>query len=237
MPVLGAGEVHIWTARLSSHAASVTALEHLLSPSEKATANRFHFVRHRLSYVFAHGALRQILSSYVERAPDEIRFTQNAFGKPFLVDADDPGHTCFNMSHSGDVVLVAVTRDRHIGADVELMRPLDDFAGIAQSNFTHQECALIKRYPAEMQQTAFFTCWTRKEAFIKAVGKGLSIPLNTFDASIPPGQPGRKLTAPQEAPDVDAWWLADLMVPEGYAGAVAVEQGFDRLVYTVWTPL
>ena len=237
MPILSAGEVHVWTAQSTSDANVVAALERLLSPSEQAAANRFYFERHRLRYVFAHGVLRQILSRYVDRAPEEIRFAQNAYGKPFLVDLDDRGHTHFNMSHSGDAVLVALTRGRHIGADVERIRPLYDFAGIAKYNFTPQECVFIKSFSAEMQPNAFFTCWTRKEAFIKAVGKGLSIPLNTFDVSIPPGQPGLKLAAPKESPGIDAWWLADLTAPEGYAGAVAVEQGFDRLVYTAWRPL
>jgi 4'-phosphopantetheinyl transferase len=141
------------------------------------------------------------------------------------------------MSHSGDAVLVALTRGRHIGVDIEQMRPLHDFAAIAKRNFTPLECAMIHCRPPDAQYRAFFTCWSRKEAFIKAVGKGLSIPLNTFDSSIPSGESGRRLVAPEEAPDVESWWIADLNVPEDYAGAIAIEQGFDRLSYYTWSPL
>ena len=232
MPAIG--EVHIWTARRTPQGADFAAFQDVLSPSEKAAANRFVQERHRLSYVFSHGVLRNILSSYVERAPGEIRFEHNSFGKPRLADLEPGNATQFNMSHSGDVVVVAVTTGRHIGVDVELMRPISEFASIARGHFTAQECAFIHSSPAGIQQTAFFTCWTRKEAVIKAVGKGLSIPLNTFDAYIALGQEGRSLRLPAEAPAVEAWWLTDLTVPPGYVGAVAVEQGIERLVYMAW---
>jgi 4'-phosphopantetheinyl transferase len=235
MPILMAGDVHLWTARQSSAAQSVATLRRLLSPSEKGAASRFYFEGHRLSYIFAHGMLRHVLSNYVRHAPTQIRFELNSYGKPFL-KASDPGHVQFNMSHSGDVVLIGVIRDRQIGVDVELTRPLRDFAAIAQKNFTPQEYALIKSHPAGAQHHAFFTSWTRKEAFIKAVGKGFAIPLNTFDTSIAPGNPGRWLKAPLEARDVHSWWLADLIVPPGYAGALAVGKGFDRLIYFNWNP-
>jgi 4'-phosphopantetheinyl transferase len=236
MPTIAPGEVHVWTARPSSEGVSLVALEALLNPQEKSAAYRFVFERHRLNYIFAHGVLRQILGAYIDRPPGEIQFRHNAYGKPFLLEAGERERTQFNMSHSHGIVLVALTLDRRIGADVEQLRTLDSFPAIAQSNFTTQERAYISGFPPEQQQDAFYKCWTRKEAFIKAVGKGLSIPLNTFDASIPEGQPGRRITAPKEAPDVESWWLSDLSAPEGYAGAVAVEQQFDRLVYREWRP-
>jgi 4'-phosphopantetheinyl transferase len=233
MPTLEAGEVHIWTTQSNPQDTSLASLHSLLSPSEVAAANRFVFDHSRKAYVFAHGVLRQILGGYVDLSPEEIRFEQTRFGKPFLAGPHDQARVRFNMSHSGDAVLVAITRDRHIGADIERIRPLD-FAGIVNSHFTAQECAFIRNQPTEKQQNAFFTCWTRKEAFIKAVGKGLSIPLNTFDVCIPSGQTGRKLTAPNEAPDVESWWLTDVIVPLGYAGAIAIEGRLVEVVYKTW---
>ena len=233
--MLDVGEVHIWLAWLKAGPEDGRTFKQLLSPSENAAADRFVFERHRVAYRFAHTALRSILSGYLDRAPEQLRFAQNSFGKPFLSDMDKGCQIQFNMSHSGEVVAVAVTRDRHIGVDVEMMRPMKDFAGISNLNFTPEERAWIGGAPIELQPNAFFTCWARKEAVIKAVGKGLSMPLNTFDASIPSGQSGRRLVLP-DAPDVDSWWLADLNAPSGYAGAVAVEESIERLMYSVWEP-
>ena len=234
MIAVDVGEVHIWTARSSVRPDNVATFESVLNDTEKDAAHRFYFERHRLSYIFSHAALRTILSGYLDRAPEDIQFRHNSFGKPFLADADPPSDLQFNMSHSGDVVLVAVTRGRQIGVDVEMIRVMKDFAGIARLNFTKEECAFIENATHGNPQNAFFKSWARKEAVIKAVGKGLSIPLNTFDASIPPGQEGRSLALPADAPDVEAWWLSDLMVPEGFVGAVVVEQSIAHLRYLAW---
>jgi 4'-phosphopantetheinyl transferase len=234
---LDIGEVHIWLSWSNVGPENVAKFDRVLSSSEIAAADRFVFERHRVAYRFAHMALRSILSNYVDRAPDELRFGQNSFGKPFLIDGDERNNEVqFNMSHSGQVVVVAVTRGRHIGVDVEMMRPLKDYASIARLNFTAEERAWIESAPSESQQNAFFKSWARKEAVIKAVGKGLSMPLNTFDASILSGELGRRLTLLAEAPDVKSWWLVDLTAPEGYAGAVVVEQSIEKLMYAVWEP-
>jgi 4'-phosphopantetheinyl transferase len=224
------GEVHIWTIRSSIRAENRSSFERVLSLSERTAANRFHFERHRLSYIFSHAALRHTLSGYVNQTPEGIEFFQNSFGKPFLRDNE----LQFNMSHSGDVVVIGVTRGRQIGVDVEMVRPIKDFSSIARLNFTKQECELIEATPTASQQYVFFRSWARKEAVIKAVGKGLSIPLNTFDASIPADENGQRLGRFADAPDIDAWWLSDLTVPEGYVGAVVLEQSLERLSYQAW---
>jgi 4'-phosphopantetheinyl transferase len=205
-----------------------------LSPAEQAAANRFRFERDRLHYVVAHGVLRQILSRYVGLAPAQIEFLHNAFGKPFLEAGAGEAQTQFNMSHSGDIVVVALTCGRHIGVDVEVMRPIDDFAAIAMSHFTPAERAFIDGHPGPLRRNAFFQCWTRKEALIKAVGKGLSMPLSHFDASIPPGRSGRRIEGVAEFPFVESWWITDIAVPDGHAGALAIEQGLDQIVYQEW---
>src|SRR5436190_2195168 len=231
------GEVHIWFAWSNVGPEGVAQFDRVLSPSEIAAADRFVFERHRVTYRFAHMALRSILSNYVDRSPDKLRFGQNSYGKPFLIAADERNDEVqFNMSHSGQIVVVAVTRGRHIGVDVEMMRPLKDYASIATLNFTQEERAWIESVPSEYQQNAFFKSWARKEAVIKALGKGLSMPLNTFDASILSGQLGRRLTLHSDFPEVESWWLVDMTAPEGYAGAVVVEQSIEKLMYAVWEP-
>jgi 4'-phosphopantetheinyl transferase len=235
MTTVDIGEVHVWTARAPAEIANRHSLERVLSETEKTAASRFYFERHRLSYIFSHAALRNILSGYIDRRPEELQFGQNSFGKPHLIGAGAADTLNFNMSHSGDVVLVGVTRERLIGIDVEMVRPMKDFASIARLNFTPEECAFIENATGA-QQYAFFKSWARKEAVIKAVGKGLSMPLNTFDASIPPDEEGRRLTLPADAPEIESWWLTDLGVPEGYVGAVVVEQSLAALVYKTWQP-
>jgi 4'-phosphopantetheinyl transferase len=229
------GEVHVWTARAPAEITKRASLECVLSETEKTAASRFYFERHRLSYIFSHAALRSILSGYLDRSPGELQFGQNSFGKPHLKGMGLETLN-FNMSHSGDVVVVGVTRGRVVGIDVEMIRPMKEFASIARLNFTPQECAFIENSPAGIQQQAFFKSWARKEAVIKAVGKGLSMPLNTFDASILPGEQGRRLTLPADAPEIESWWLKDLSVPDGYVGAVVVERAIAALEYRTWDP-
>jgi 4'-phosphopantetheinyl transferase len=223
-------EVHVWTAQVAGVAPDPDSPGSALSLRERERAARFHFEKHRRAFVFAHAFLRDVLSRYLDVKPEQIRFRENPFGKPFL--AEPAGHGLqFNMSHSGDVVVVALTLDRQIGIDVEFIRPLHDLETIAESNFTPEERALLSAGGTQARQRAFFTCWTRKEAYIKAIGTGLSMPLNVFNAAIPQGAPGVRLPGAAQAA---SWWLSDLTAPEGYAAAIAVEDGFDRLLYRRW---
>lgn len=231
MAVLGPGEIHIWTACLPPN--PTPEFENILSQAERDSAHRM-LTKHRLAYVFAHAVLRDILSRYLSRPPGQIRFDQDSFGKPFLVGGDARVPLQFNMSHSGKVVLVSLACERHIGVDVEEVRPLDDLTSIAESNFTRQECAFVLRHAPEDRGRAFYRCWTRKEAYVKAVGKGLSIPLKSFDVSNSVAQCEQRLPRKADTDEVESWWLVDVEVPAGYLAAVAVEKGFDRLVYAEW---
>jgi 4'-phosphopantetheinyl transferase len=194
----------------------------ILSSQEQDRAARFHFERHRRAFRFAHAALRSVLAPYLGAAAAEIRYGEGEFGKPYLEEPAGSGIE-FNMAHSGDLVAIAVAAGRRAGIDLEEIRPIEDLDAVAESHFTPAERALLA--DAGARQSAFFTCWTRKEAYIKAVGKGLSMELASFDTSIEPGLAGRRL---------DKWWLCDLAVPEGYAAALVVEVGFERLVYRRW---
>jgi 4'-phosphopantetheinyl transferase len=210
------------------------SLAAMLSAEERQRAAGFHFEKHRRRYIAAHAALREILSGYLGKSASDIVFTRNGFGKPFLYDAEGNGELSFNLSHSGELALAAFVRGRSIGADVEFMRPMRDFELIAADHFTQQERALLEQAATGRKGHAFYTCWTRKEAYIKAIGKGLSIPLTSVDTSIPEGAGGRRIERTPDAPQAASWWLSDLVVPSGYAGALVVEEGFDRVCYRYW---
>jgi 4'-phosphopantetheinyl transferase len=232
MTVLPPEEVHIWSARQES--TLPPDVEATLSRQERARAERFHFPRHRLAYVFAHAVLRDVLSRYLRCSSDAIRFRENAFGKPFL-DNPDGGRTLeFNIAHASGLVLVAICRGRRIGIDVEEIRPMDDMLTISERYFTSQECDFIFRQQRSDRERAFWSCWTRKEAYVKAVGKGLSIQLNSFDTLIFNPDPVVFLESPPGSTDRVIWQLANLKVQGGYAAAVAVESGVNRLIHFAW---
>lgn len=231
MPILSPAEVHIWTARLPS--APFQEIATTLSPEECARACRFHRTADRFRYVFAHAVLRDVLSRYLDCPPGDVRFATNPFGKPFLDETNGGKVPEFNLSHAGELVLVGVCESRRVGVDVEEIRPMDDLSSIAESHYTPRECAFIFGQAPEARARAFFRCWTRKEAYVKALGKGLSIRLNSFETNMQP-ELGRSPHNRPRSADGANWQLADLDVPEGYTAAVAVETGMDSLVYFEW---
>ncbi len=231
MPLLRPQEVHIWSARQPS--TLPPDLEATLSRDECARAGRFHFPQHRLAYVFAHGVLRDVLSRYLHCPRGDIRFGQTSFGKPFLDETGGGRALEFNLAHAGDRVLVGLSRGRRIGVDVEKIRPIEDILSIAESYFTPQECAFIFRQQPLDRERAFLCCWTRKEAYVKAVGKGLSIPLNSFDTRINQ-ETAVFLESGPGSTDEAIWQVANLDSGEGYVAAVAIETGMNRLVHFEW---
>lgn len=215
-PVLAAEEVHVWLSVLPAAEESVPQLARLLSPDEQARAARFHFPKDRAAFVTARGRLRMLLGRYLRTAPEKIRFILNAHGKPEL---PVPAPLQFNLSHSGELAAFAFTRHHRVGVDVEQVR--EDFANnsVAERFFAPVEVTQLRTLPAAGQTAAFFECWTRKEAFVKARGEGLSLGLEQFEVSV--GGPARLLSV--EGGEAARWTLHDLHPADGYAGAVAVE--------------
>jgi 4'-phosphopantetheinyl transferase len=197
--------------------------EATLNDDERARAARFHFQKDRDHFVAGRGFLRALLGWYAGIAPEEVCFSYNSFGKPDLAaDAGTPSLR-FNLAHSHGLALCAVTRARQIGVDVERIRP--DFATeeIAGKFFSPREAAKLRELPAELRATAFFDCWTRKEAFIKARGLGMSLPLDQFEVAFTPGESPAILHARDDPQAASRWTLRGLAPGEGYAGAVLVE--------------
>jgi 4'-phosphopantetheinyl transferase len=223
---LGADELHIWEGSLDRPAPDIRGLRALLEPDELARADRFRFERDRARYVAGRGQLRLLLGRYLGRAPHEVRFEYGAYEKPSVAH---PG-LWFNLSHSGPVALCAVTSVGEVGIDVELDDPGFARERIAEHFFSPGEVATLRGLAPELQGRAFLTCWTRKEAFIKARGDGLSLALDSFDVTLEPGQPVALTRTAWSASEPRDWSLSDLSnTDDGYIAAVAV-RGTRRFV-------
>lgn len=224
-PQLHHGEVHVWRAALARPPAEVEALKGLLSEDELRRAGRFHFQHDRSSFIIARGTLREILSLYVGRPPKLLQFGYNAFGKPKLIGAPGETRARFNLSHAGGLALYAVGAGREVGVDIEVMHESVPCEELAARFFSRREVAALMALPAGNRMRAFFECWTRKEAYIKARGEGLSLPLDSFDVSLAPGEPAALLATQEDGRGAARWSLRELTAGLGYAAAVAVEGG------------
>lgn len=225
-PTLKVDEVHVWAASLDRAAASVRALESLLSLQELSRAQRFRGDYDRRRYVVAHGILRRVLASYRQADPKSLRFTIGKNGKPAL--SDESGRTAlrFNLSHTEDMALIAVTLGREIGVDVERVRPIAELDSIVESYFTSSEGNTLRTLESTAKPAAFYRCWTRKESYAKATGGDLSVALGGFDTMLP--SVAADVGSRDEPPESSGWNLYELLPAEGYVGAVAVNGPVGR---------
>jgi 4'-phosphopantetheinyl transferase len=216
-------EVHVWRSTLDWSAEATAALEPVLSPDERERVRRFHFERDRRCHLIARGLLRTLLGRYVGMAPDALRFDYSPFGKPSLAASLMTRALQFNVSHAGELLLIAVAAGRTLGIDVEHIRTDIAVGEIAARFFSAHERDALATLPGDLQQQAFYDCWTRKEAYIKAVGDGLSLPLDQFDVAFLPGEPARLLATRPDPAEARRWSLRELQVADGYKAALAVE--------------
>ena len=212
------GEVHVWRVDLRQPEHVVQQFRATLADEEIHRADRFHFEKDRRAFAVSRGFLRQVIGRYLQTKPAALRFSYGPYGKPALAGE----HSLrFNMSHSRDVALVAIADAKELGVDVEYIRA--DFASedIARRFFSPREVEAFNALPSELRVAAFFRCWSRKEAYIKAIGRGLSQALDGFDVTLAPGIPAALLRAGED--DATRWSLIDIDVGEEYAGALMVE--------------
>ncbi len=230
--LLGPGEVHVWRAALDLAPSAVARLVPLLCDEERQRGDRF--IRGELTrrFIAAHAMTRDVLSRYLRCDPETLHFSRGAHGKPFLQDARG---LRFNLSHSHERALLAVCRDREVGVDLEWIRDDVTREGIAQRFFSPHEVGALTALPPAWQAAGFFNCWTRKEAYLKALGSGLAIALDRFDVSLAPHEPAR-LLADRGNADLERWDLTALDPGEGYAGALVVETPLTGLHLWQWTP-
>lgn len=217
---LPADEIHVWSFRLETPA--VATLAELLASDERARAKRFHFERDYGRFVVAHARLRQILSFYTALNPRELQFHHRPYGKPELTESCGGEWVRFNLSHSHELGLCALTGGQELGVDVEWIRALEDLDRMARHFFSALEYEQICALEEEHRLEAFYNCWTRKEAYVKACGDGLARPLDRFDVTLAPGEPARFLSIEGNAREAERWFLHALAPAPGYVGAVAL---------------
>jgi 4'-phosphopantetheinyl transferase len=219
---LADNDVHVWLARLALPAPVLRRMEALLSADEREQAARFRFEKDRNHHVATRGILRSILGAYLSVEPAQLQFTGNSFGKPSLAHDSGPPLR-FNLSHSHGLALYAITRAREVGIDLEFIRPDIATEPIAGKFFAPSEVAKLRGLAPDLQTSAFFDCWTRKEAYIKARGDGLSRRLNSFSVAFGPGEAPAVLHADDDPQASTRWSLLELVAPDGYAAALVVE--------------
>src|SRR5439155_22463572 len=175
-------EVHVWRATLDLPRSRVQSLEQTLAADERTRAEQFHFQKDRMHFIVARGLLRAILGRYLATNPCTLRFCYSQYGKPTLArEAGSDASLCFNVTHSHGLALYAITRNRALGIDLEHIRMDVAYEPIAEHFFSPYEVRMLRTVPPHLRSAAFFSCWTRKEAYLKARGLGLSLPLSQFD--------------------------------------------------------
>lgn len=232
--MIPSGTVHVWSAALDLLENEVRSLGEHLTEEERARASRFYFPRDARRWVVARATLRLLLGRYTDLMPRLLRFRLNPWGKPAL---DHPAtEVCFNVSHSGDVALYAIATGSELGVDVEQVRDgrADDV--IVKHFFSPREVSAWNALDLSARRDAFFRCWTRKEAYIKAVGRGLAIPLSSFDVSLGPGEPPALLDARDPSGRNRHWTFSEVNPGRpGYAAALAVEGPAPAVICQQWS--
>lgn len=232
---LAGDEVHVWRVNLSSTSSRrVEDLRGILAEDEHRRANGFCFEEDRERFVAGRGVLRILLGRYLDLEPDRLSFCYGSHGKPALAEGSGGGTLRFNVSHSRGLALFALARGREVGIDVEYIRFDLEREEIAARCFSPQEAATLRSIPAGMRTEAFFAGWTRKEAYMKARGEGLSLALNGFSVSLVPGEPAMLLNAREDPSEAARWTLRELKPGPGYAAALAAEGPGWRLVCRDW---
>jgi 4'-phosphopantetheinyl transferase len=223
-------EVHVWRASLDHPPIASNELAQCLSPDERAHAGRLRFDESRNRYNNSRGLLRVLIGGYLGMEPAEVRFTYGPHGKPGVGAAGGASLLQFNLSHAEELALYAFTCRWRVGIDVERIHPVSDLDTVIKRFFSRREAAELRALPAGRKLDAFFTAWTRKEAYLKAIGDGLTRPLQAVEASITPGEPARARCAHGEPSERARWRTEELRPATGYTAALVVEALQWRLI-------
>lgn len=235
-PTLRANSIHVWSLGLDDPA-DVESEAHVLSSDELARSRRFLFARDRIRFIRCRSALRGLLATYLETTASDIRFEYLSCGKPQVACHQNPQALQFNVSHSASMALIAVGSNCQLGVDIEKIRWDVDTPHQAERFFSPRERASLRALPDHLRVPGFFACWTRKEAFLKATGDGLSFPLEDFSVTTHPDlDPGLE-EIQGNTEEVRQWFLADLSVLDGYRATIAVRDVISRLQIEGQSPI
>jgi 4'-phosphopantetheinyl transferase len=214
----------------------VARLRRTLDADEQIRADRFRFDVHRRRFIVGRGFQRAVLGAYLGLAPERIAYRYGEKGKPLLTPGLVPEPLEFNLSNSEELALLGITRRVELGVDVEHLRPLSDLEALAERFFSVRESQQLLALPAASRVGAFFNCWTRKEAYLKAVGTGITAPLDAFDVTLLPGEPARMVSLEGSVERAAGWRLYHLEPAVGYLGAVAITGEGWQLSSWTWQP-
>jgi 4'-phosphopantetheinyl transferase len=234
LPTLAPNEIHIW--RVGGDARKVNDLSgfDILAPAERTRASQFISEADRAHFIERRAALRMVLAGYLAIAPQDIAFAVNEFGKPSVLASKASDDLAFNTSHSRGFALIAVGRSIQIGIDVERLRPGVELEAIAARFFTANEAGALAALPSHDRVEGFFNAWTRKEAVVKALGRGLSIPLDSFEVSLRPREPPAILRWNIPGAPPQSWRIHHIEPALGYVGAVVVDRDPSTCRYLTW---
>jgi 4'-phosphopantetheinyl transferase len=220
---LAGNEVHVWATTLSAPARILDEFATTLSPNERERAHKFKFEKHRNRYIAGRGVLRKILERYLHADAAALRFVYSANGKPALSGEFADAGIHFNLAHSEDLALVAVTRVGVVGVDVECVRPVKEMDELVARFFSPRENEAFQKVADAVKPAAFFNLWTRKEAILKATGEGITRSLSLVEVSFLPGEPAQLLAISGDAAKAAQWSLRELSPAAGFTGAIAIQ--------------
>jgi 4'-phosphopantetheinyl transferase len=225
VPQLAGNEIHVWATTLTAAPGKLETFATTLSPDETARANKFKFEKHRNRFIAGRGIVREILGQYLKAKPSELHFDYSTNGKPELAGKFAAAGIHFNLAHTEDLALIAVTRMGRLGVDVEGVRPIKNADELVARFFSPREDQLFQKVSDAEKPAAFFNLWTRKEALLKATGEGITRSLSLVEVSFLPGEPARLLAISGDAEKAAQWTLRELSPATGYTGAIAIQTG------------
>jgi 4'-phosphopantetheinyl transferase len=232
---LGPDEIHIWWANLDLPEWEFHKFAQTLSIDERKRATRFHFEESRRRYIARHGILRSIVGSYLKIEPRSVQFCYGKYGKPGLANNYNSGSIHFNLSHSAGFAIYGFLRKSEIGLDIERVRKIPEMEQIVEQFFSARENETFRALPRNQKKMAFFEFWTRKEAFIKATGKGMYEPLDKCNATLVAGERAELIRIGGESIVDSQWFIQDLKPAPGFAAALAVGEEIREIRCWQWS--
>jgi 4'-phosphopantetheinyl transferase len=229
------GEIHLWLIDLDESAGCTESFRPYLSDDERERADRLRIRKMQDHFIVARGFLRKILGESLAISPEHLQFGYGPHGKPELLNTGLPDIN-FNLSHSSSLALLAINRTFPIGVDIETARPGRPFMRLAERFFSEREIGELHSLEEALVLEGFYSCWTRKEAYLKAIGTGLATPLNAFDVSLKPGDQPALIGQRLDPAETGQWQILEVQVPEGYRAAVATRWLSPRLIIRHWQP-